>query len=67
MNTSPALGVECDTARQVKEPLLSDLVDLVNLQQQQESTPSPADCPVGGGATAHGAVGGASGGLLLLL
>ena len=41
MNTSPALGVECDTDRQVKEPLLSDLVDLVNLQQQQELTPSP--------------------------
>ena len=33
VNTSPALGVECDADREVKAPLLSDLADLLALQR----------------------------------
>ena len=32
VNTSPALGIECNVDREVKEPLIADLVDLLALQ-----------------------------------
>ena len=32
VNTSPALGVECAVDREVKEPLIADLVDMLALQ-----------------------------------
>ena len=66
VNTSPALGVECDVDRHVKEPLLADLVELLAVQQATADAPS---CPAGGGAAAarasrmgRGGSGGSSGG-----
>ncbi|KAL1514531.1 hypothetical protein AB1Y20_003628 [Prymnesium parvum] len=49
VNTSPALGVECDVDREVKEPLLADLIDLLALQRPRNAA---AACPAGGGVRA---------------
>ena len=48
VNCSPALGCECAADREVKEPLISDLVDLLNVQRGNASNKLPA----GGGARA---------------
>ena len=48
VNCSPALGVECTADREVKEPLIADLVDLLDMQREQANAMMPA----GGGARA---------------
>mmetsp|Transcript_32436 Transcript_32436/g.75659 ORF Transcript_32436/g.75659 Transcript_32436/m.75659 type:complete len:663 (-) Transcript_32436:212-2200(-) len=42
VNTSPALAVECEADRQVKEPLISDLVDLLEMQHASASNRNSA-------------------------
>ena len=48
VNCSPALGIECAADREVKEPLIADLVDLLGQQREQVV----AGMPAGGGARA---------------
>ena len=57
VNTSPALGVECDADREVKAPLLSDLADLLALQRARAAAATTA----GGGVAAAKAARGGSG------
>ena len=48
VNCSPALGCEEHADREVKEPLIGDLVDLLGMQREQAT----AALPAGGGARA---------------
>jgi len=49
VNTSPALAVECAADKQVKEPLISDLLDLVALQRPQPKQPAASSGAPGNG------------------
>ena len=42
VNCSPALGVECAADREVKEPLIGDLCDLLALQRELAASAMPA-------------------------
>ena len=50
VNCSPALGIECEADRQVKEPLVGDLAEI--LATQRSSPGGTSSLPAGGGARA---------------
>ena len=41
VNSSPAMGVECEVDQQVKEPLIGDLIDLVGFTEKQSGSQRP--------------------------